>query len=119
MDSPGVKLSSHDGDRQMSDVHSRVAAFVTQIWKGRNDVLHKGSINDTLIYQSLEAAEICHYFNQPHLLPVSDQHYCMGQLVKLLCSGAATRRRWLQQVRRARKDMISNTNRQTKITNYF
>jgi hypothetical protein len=119
MDSPGVKASSHDGDCRMSDVHSRVAAFVTQIWKGRNEALHKGSINDTRLYQSLEAAEIRHYFDQPHLLPVGDQHYCTGQLVKLLRSGAATRRRWLQRVRRARKDMISNTNRQTKITNYF
>ncbi|MGV2339258.1 MAG UNVERIFIED_CONTAM: hypothetical protein LVR18_36350 [Planctomycetaceae bacterium] len=119
MDSPGVQASSHDGDRRMSDVYSRVAAFVTQIWKGRNEALHKGSIDDTRLYQSLEAAEIRHYFNQPHLLPVGDQHYCAGQLVKLLRSGAATRRRWLQRVRRARKDMISNTNRQTKITNYF
>ena len=75
--------------------------------------------NSSFVGITLEAAEIRHYFTQPHLLPAGDQHYCEGSLLQLLRSRPAHRRRWLMRVRRARANLISEQHRQVKITSYF
>ena len=68
---------------------------------------------------SLEAAEIRHYFNQPHLLPVTEQHYCQGSVLKILKSRPSNRRRWLRRVRKARSELLQDQLRQSRITSFF
>ena len=72
-----------------------------------------------LISLSKLQKSVTSYFNQPHLLPVGDQHYCSGSLTKLLRSRPAYRRRWLRRVRQSRATLLKSQSRQAQITTYF
>ena len=89
------------------------------MWIGRNETLHRRDKDDEAKFVSLEAAEIRHYFSQPHLLPVRNQHYCTGSVLHILRSSPANRRRWLRRVRRARAESINDQLRQVRITSFF
>jgi hypothetical protein len=119
MDNAHAPVNTQDGTRRLGTVIQRIQAFVRLKWEGRNNALHKHNHCDAEKFRSLEAAEIRHYHTQPHLLPVGDQHYCNGPLLKLLRSRPAYRRRWLRRVRKARANMIQDQCRQATITNYF
>ena len=108
-----------DGSRRMSTILLRVQGFINLIWLGRNETLHKQSKDEETKFMSLEAAEIRHYFNQPHLLPVTEQHYCEGSVLKILQSRPSNRRRWLRRVRKARSDLLLDQLRQARITSFF
>lgn len=108
-----------DGNQRISTVLQRINSFVKSIWQGRNDALHKSDKADDRLYQSLESAEIRHYFMQPHLLAAQDRHYCTGTLLQLLRHRPSIRRRWLMRVRRARATMICDQHRQARITSFF
>ena len=108
-----------DGCRRLGTVLQRIQGFLNQLWQGRNDVLHKHDTGNERKFQSIEAAEIRHFYTQPHLLPARDQHYCDCSLLQLLRSRPAHRRRWLMRVRRARAELLSDQHRQVQITSYF
>jgi hypothetical protein len=108
-----------DGRRRLDVILHRVQGYVLNIWKGRNEMLHRKDQYDEQRFLSNEAAEIRHYFSQPHLLPVQDQHYCTGQVISILRGSPATRRRWLMRVRRARAAQLQDQLRQARITSYF
>ena len=108
-----------EGRRRMGNVLQRVQGFIQQLWIGRNEALHKHDKFDEEKFLSLEAAEIRHYFTQPHLLPVQDQHYCQGQVLTILRGRPSYRRRWLMRVRRARAALLNDQLRQARITTYF
>ena len=108
-----------DGRRRLSTILQRIQGFLETIWQGRNEVLHNHAKDDEAKFQSLESAVIRHCFNQPHLLPAQDQHYCAGSLLKLLRRSSSYRRRWLMRVRKARAALLSDQLRQAKITSYF
>jgi len=82
-------------------------------------MLHKSDKDDENKYISLESAEIRHYFHQPHLLSVHDQHYCQGNVLTILQGRPSFRRRWLMRVRRARAALLKDQLRQSRITSYF
>ena len=108
-----------EGRRRMGTVLHRVQGFINNMWTGRNEVLHKHDKTDEHKFLSIEAAEIRHYFNQPHLLPMHDRHYCQGQVLTILRGRPSHRRRWLMRVRRARAALITEQFRQARITNFF
>ena len=119
MDNKNAPANTQDGTRRIGTIIQRIEAFVKTKWEGRNNALHKHSHDEVEKFRTLEAAEIRHFHTQPHLLPVGDQHYCNGPLVKLLRSRPAYRRRWLRRVRKARANMIQDQCRQATITTYF
>ena len=108
-----------DGNQRISTVLQRINSFVKSIWQGRNDALHKSDKADDRLYQSLDSAEIRHYFMQPHLLATQDCHYCTGTLLQLLRQRPSIRCQWLMRVRRARATMISDQHHQARITSFF
>ena len=112
-------LQKSDGRRRLGVILQRIQLFVNTMWQGRNEMLHRRDKEDEAKFVSIEAAEIRHYFSQPHLLPVSTQHYCKGSVLQILRSSPANRRRWLRRVRRARADLINNQLRQARITSFF
>ena len=112
-------LQPDDGRRRLGTILQRIQGFLKTIWIGRNEKLHGRQQDDISLFQTLEAAEIRHYHNQPHLLDVQDQHYCTVSLIKLLRSRPANRRRWLMRVRKARAHLLKEQVRQVKITAYF
>lgn len=112
-------LQPSEGRRRLGVILQRIQLFVNHVWTGRNDMLHRRNKDEEARFLSLEAAEIRHYFTQPHLLPVHTQHYCTGSVLHILRSSPANRRRWLRRVRRARADLITNQLRQARITSYF
>ena len=112
-------LQTSDGRRRLGVILQRIQMFVNTMWQGRNEMLHRRDKEDEAKFVSIEAAEIRHYFSQPHLLPVSNQHYCKGSVLQILRSSPANRRQWLRRVRRARADLINNQLRQARITSFF
>ena len=112
-------LQKSDGRRRLGVILQRIQLFVNHIWNGRNEMLHRREKDEEARFLSLEAAEIRHYFSQPHLLPVHNQHSCKGSVLQVLRSSPANRRRWLRRVRRARADLINNQLRQARITSFF
>ena len=119
MTHPDAPMSKQDGNRRSGTIIQRVQGYIQLMWKGRNDALHKCDKDDANKFLSLESAEIRHYFQQPHLLPVQDRHYCQGNILKILQSRPAFRRRWLKRVRRARAALIKDQLRQSRITSFF
>jgi hypothetical protein len=119
MSNPEALPQEQEGHRRMSIAIHRIQDFVRTRWEGRNEALHQINQDNTAANITLEAAEISHYFNQPHLLPVGDQHYCSGSLTKLLRSRPAYRRRWLRRVRQSRATLLKSQSRQAQITTYF
>jgi hypothetical protein len=119
MTNQDTPLQPQEEHRRISTIVHRIQSFVSVRWEGRNISLHKSEQHEEARQQTLEAAEIRHYFNQPHLIPASDQHYCSRSLTKLLRSQPAYRRRWLRRVRQARADMLNDQSRQALITTYF
>ena len=116
MTNSDAPMSKQDGNRQSGTIIQRVQGYNQLMWKGRNDALHKCNKDDANKFLSLESAEIRHYFQQ---LPVQDRHYCQGNILKILQSRPAFRRRWLKQVRRARAALIKDQLRQSRITSFF
>ena len=116
---PDAAQQNEDGRRRMGTVLQRVQSYIRTMWTGRNDVLHKSDKYDATKFSSLEAAEIRHYFHQPHLLSVQDRHYCQGQVLHILSGRPAYRRRWLMRVRKARAAYLKDKVRQAQITTYF
>jgi hypothetical protein len=114
-----TKLQQQEGRRRLGVILHRIQLFISTIWIGRNDMLHRRDKDDEIRFLSIEAAEIRHYFSQPHLLPVQNQHYCKGSVLKILRSSSANRRRWLMRVRRARSDFLQDRQRQARITSFF
>ena len=108
-----------DGRRRLDVMLHRIKEFVHKMWTGRNETLHQSDKVDERLFQTNEAAEIRHYFTQPHLLPVYDQHYCTGSVLSVLKSSPASRRRWLMRVRRAGARLLNDQLRQVRITSYF
>ena len=107
------------GNRRAGTIIQRIQGYIHQMWKGRNDMLHKSDKDDENKYISLESAEIRHYFHQPHPLSVQDQHYCQGNVLTILQGRPSFRRRWLMRVRRARAALLKDQLRQSRITSYF
>ena len=79
-----------------------------------NAALHNADQAQESTYTSLEAAEIRHFFHQPHLLSAHDRHYCTGSILQLLRQRPSHRRRWLLRVRR-----VKDEHRQARITWFF
>jgi hypothetical protein len=111
--------TTQDGNRRAGTIIHRVQGYIQLMWKGRNEALHKCNTDDENKFLTLESAVIRHYFQQPHLLSVQDQHYCQGNILKILQGRPSHRRRWLMRVRRARAALLKDKLRQSRITSFF
>ncbi len=89
MTNQDTPLQPQEGHRRIRTIVHRIQSFVSVRWEGRNISLHKSEQHEEARQHTLEATEIRHYFNQPHLLQASDQYYCSGSLTKLLRSQPA------------------------------
>jgi hypothetical protein len=119
MISPEAAPQNSEGHRRLGTILQRIQGYIKLVWAGRNDALHRTDSETVDKYRSLEAAKIRHYFNQPHLLAIQDQHYCQGQVINILRQRPSHRRRWLMRVRRARADLLKDKLRQAQITKFF
>jgi hypothetical protein len=111
--------TTQDGNCRAGTIIHRVQGYIQLMWKGRNEALHKCNTDDENKFLTLESAVIRHYFQQPHLLSVQDQHYCQGNILKILQGRPSHRRRWLMRVRRARAALLKDKLRQSRITSFF
>ena len=96
-------------------LHKRTAS----LWKGRNNQLHGPQEREATRVYTAESATIRYYHSRPHLLGLTDRHYCDKPLISILRGSPATRRRWLMRVRLARADYIKDGRLQTQITGFF
>jgi hypothetical protein len=114
-----TKLDPSAGRSRTHQALKATATLTRSLWLGRNDALHKAQETvDSLAYNA-ESAELRRYHANPHLLPVSDQHYTATSLSRLLTSRPSVRRRWLRRVRTARASFLRDGNQQRSITTYM
>ena len=66
-----------------------------------------------------KSTQQCDNHSRPHLLGLTDRHYCEKLLLTILRGSLATRRQWLMRVRLARADYVKDHQIPTKITGYF
>ena len=118
MDDPSVTTHRAWQSRKILLMRS-LSDLSEQLWKGRNEVLHRNDEREAQRHQSAEEVEIRHYHEKPELLSVSDRHYCDRPLKQILHSSPTNRRRWLRQVQQARQRRLQDELSQCKIYQFF
>jgi hypothetical protein len=116
-----LPLQAQDGRRRIINLIQDTFVLTHTIWKARNQVLHDKSQKELHQTHHLEVTEITALQSHPGQLPFGDRHHCTNTtLQRLLSSSAATRRRWLMRVRRARlRHTSTDGKRQTQMTAFF
>jgi hypothetical protein len=116
-----LPLQAQDGRRRIINLIQDTFVLTHTIWKARNQVLHDKSQKELHQTHHLEVTEITALHSHPGQLPFGDRHHCTNTtLQRLLSSSAATRRRWLMRVRRARlRHTSTDGKRQTQMTAFF
>jgi hypothetical protein len=99
----GEVFHRHDGIFRIQQAIKAMYHLTTEIWVGRNDVLHSIKQTDRKRQQNLVDATITSYHEDPDLLLHDDKHYCDTSLARLLRSSASNKRRWLHRVKQSRK----------------
>ena len=108
-----------DGGNSIQHALKALHFYTTEIWAGRNEVLHGQTQQDIMLQHNLVDAAITRYHNEPDLLLNADSHYCTQSLARLLRSSSSTKRRWLHRVKISRQKKESATARQPRITKHF
>ena len=109
----------HDGLNRLQQVLKALHFLSTEIWAGRNDILHGHKQNDVMMKQTLVDAAITRYHSEPELLLHDDSHYCAQSLARLLRSSSSNKRRWLHRVKASRLKKATILHRQPRITTHF
>ena len=86
MDDPSVTDHRASWQSRKTLLTRSLSDLSEQLWKGRNDVLHRNDEREVQRHQSAEEVEIRHYHAKPELLYVSDRHYCDRPLTQILRS---------------------------------
>ena len=113
------RMDSATGESRLGSIIAATHEFTRSIWLSRNSALHGKADDEARFNRNTEIAEIRHYHNLPHLLPLHDQHYCSRSLEKLLSGSASTRRRWLRLVKQSVEDHQRDGSRQSLLTSFF
>ena len=93
--------------------------LTTGIWKARNIVLHDKEVQLNNVRMTAEQIQICHFYENRHLLSAFDQHYCDRPLQSILSSTQSVHRRWLRQVHCSRADQLKDNLRQRTVPQFF
>lgn len=108
-----------EADRRIQSAIKGLFRRTASMWKGRNNQLHGSKEMEDSGTYTAESATIRYYHSRPHLLSLTDRHYCKRPLLSILRGSPATRRRWLRRVRLARADYIKDGRLQTQIIEFF
>ena len=118
MDHP-TSVNPADGHRRLTLVIRAIHELTRQLWKGRNESLHKSTGPCAVRITSAADAEIKHYHDHPEMLAPSDRHQCDRSLSNLLRSTPSNRRRWLRQVKLARSRRQKDLRTQSQMFQFF
>ena len=118
MHTPG-RQDSTKGDDRMRSIISAAHVFTYATWIARNGDLHQTNDDALVNIRSTELAKIRHYHGNPNLLLASNRHFCSRPLDCLVFGSAATRRRWLNRVKKSVADNTLDSSRQTRIDSFF
>ena len=111
--------SDSGSDRRLYTGLKGILSRAHSMWQARNQALHGSSETEESRIYTTESATIRYYHSRPHLLGVSDQHYCTQSLLRILRGSPSTRRRWLMRVRKARAAFLKDGQHQRRITAYY
>ena len=118
MDHP-TSVHPADGHRRLTLVIQALHELTQQLWKGRNESLHKSTEHRAVKLASAADAELKHYHDHPEMLAPSDRHHCDRPLSTLLRSTPSNRRRWLRQVKLARSRRQKDLSTQSQMFQFF
>jgi hypothetical protein len=88
-----------EAERRIQTVIKGLCIRTASLWKGRNNQLHGSKEQEEACIYSAESATIRYYHSRPHLLGITDRHYCEKPLLAILRGSPSTRRRWIRRVR--------------------
>jgi hypothetical protein len=109
----------NDGGNSLQLVLKALHFLSTEIWAGRNDILHGHKQTAVTLQQTLVDAAITRYHSESDLLLHDDSHYCTQSLARLLRSSSSNKQRWLHRVKASRQEKASILHRQPRITTHF
>ena len=94
-----ASLKDHtSGRNRLRMVMSALHTLSCDLWKGRNDYLHRKSALDAATLRNAEDEEITQLHSQKESLGPSDHHYVSRPIDKILKQNPSNRRRWIRQV---------------------
>lgn len=109
-----------EGGHRIQQVLRAIHRVITDIWCGRNDMLHERQAEqEAATLKHVVDTEISRFHCEPDLMLTEDIHYCEQSLQRLLRSSASTKRRWLYRVKLSRQKKAEMTSRQPRITKFL
>jgi hypothetical protein len=113
------KKNTRDGQGRIRNTIRDIYDMTTEIWKGRNSILHDNANKAQFHQQHMESQEIIYLHGNSQLLPPGDRYLCRQDINALLNGRPSSRRRWLNRARRARARNLTDGHHQTEITDFF
>jgi hypothetical protein len=96
-----------------------IYTLTTDIWLGRNEVLHGVERDKETRRLSAIDSEITKLHSEADSVLNDDRFYCEISLNRLLKGSLANKRRWLMRVKASRKRKALFLNQQPRITKFF
>ena len=118
-DEPDTIIHRNDGANRVHRVLQIIHTLTTDIWLGRNEVLHRGDKAQETRRLSAIDSEITKFHSEADLVLTDDRFYCETSLNRLLKGSAANKRRWLKRVKESRQRKAILHNNQPRITKFF
>ena len=115
----GQAVTRQDGKHNIQLALKALHFLSTEIWAGRNEILHNHQNQGIILQQNLVDATITRYHSEPDSLLHHDAHYCTTSLTRLLRSSPSNKRRWLHRVKASRLKKALIHTRQPRITAHF
>jgi len=118
-EAPETIIDRNDGANRVHRVLKIIHTLTTDIWLGRNEVLHRGAKAHEIQRLSAIDSEITKYHSEADLVLTDDRFYCETSLNRLLKGSAANKRRWLKRVKESRQRKALLLHNQPRITKFF
>jgi hypothetical protein len=112
-------INRGDGANRVYRVIKLLYNLTTDLWLGRNEVLHGIAKDHEIKRVSALDSEITKFHSEPDLVLIDDQFYCETSLRRLLRSSTANKRRWLLRVKASRARKATLLHQQPRITKFF
>jgi hypothetical protein len=116
---PDTIIHRNNGANRVHRVLQIIYTLTTDIWLGRNEVLHRGDKAQETRRLSAIDSEITKYHSEADLVLTDDRFYCETSLNRLLKGSAANKRRWLKRVKESRQRKAILLHKQPRITKFF
>ena len=118
-DDESTIIHRNDGANRVHRILKNIHTYTSDIWKGRNDVLHAAENAQAQKYLSALDTEITKFHTESDLVLSDDRFYCEMSLNRLLKGSTANKRRWLIRVKKSRQRKLALQTQQPRITKYF